>query len=339
MSKFTFSTEDKDDVAEEHQFTEESLEEGAFMIPSEIATSGRWLAFKLEENNGKMTKVPYSTKITPASESKYGTPFIKKSGVRTKENWADSYMDAYNFVKETNKRNDVKSLDGVGFVLGDGFAGVDLDDVVNEDNQIKNFANEFIGSIPSFTEFSPSGTGLHILFKGEIDTDYKQKCSDLGAEFYDDDGRWFTVTGNYVKGTPTSINECTDEVQRVQRKWMDERTESAVDTVVDFETSEPSEDVPDDDVVVKTMCNFSDEFERLHNGSNHVDKNDGANESDLSYCNKLSWICQSRERQMRRIWLNSPRAREKLNRDDYVKKTIETALASNPSDFSGEYHR
>jgi len=334
-TKFNFTT----DVAEEHRFTDKSLEEGSFLIPSEISEAGRWLVFKLEEDHGKMTKVPYSTSITPASESKYNQRFIKKSGVRTEENWADSYIGAYEFVEKTNRADDLKSMDGVGFVLGDGYGGVDLDDVVNDQNQIKNFANEFLGSIPSFAEFSPSGTGLHSLFKGSIDEDYKQKCSDLGAEFYDDDGRWFTVTGNHVKGTPKSINECQEQVQLVQREWMDERNETAVDTEVDFQTGSAGEDVPDDSVVVQTMCNISDEFEKLHNGSNHVDDNDGANESDLAYVNKLSWICQSRERQMRRIWLNSPRSREKLNRDDYVEATISKALASNPADYSGEYHR
>jgi len=334
-SKFTFTT----DVAEEHQFTNKSLDEAPFLIPAEISQEPRWLVFRLEEQNGKMTKVPYSTNVTPASESKFDSPWVKMSGVNSEENWADSYTEAYNFVEETNRRDDLKGMDGVGFVLGDGWAGVDLDDVVNKDNQIKNFANEFIGSLDSFTEFSPSGTGLHILFKGEIDEDYKQKCSDLGAEFYDDDGRWFTVTGNRVKGTNDSVEERGTVARRLQRKWMDKRAEESFKDSLNFETASSGDDVPDDDVVIKTMCNFSDEFERLHRGSNHVDDNDGASESDLAYLNKLSWICQSRERQMRRIWLNSPRSREKLNRDDYVERTISEALRSNPNDFSGEYHR
>jgi len=55
------------------------------------------------------------------------------------------------------------SVDGVGYVLGDGVAGVDLDDCRDpETGTIEPWAAQIITDINSYTEVSPSGTGVKI---------------------------------------------------------------------------------------------------------------------------------------------------------------------------------
>jgi primase-polymerase (primpol)-like protein len=53
--------------------------------------------------------------------------------------------------------------DGVGFVLGDGVVGIDLDDCRDPvTGEITPEAQEIVRRLHSYTEVSPSGTGLHI---------------------------------------------------------------------------------------------------------------------------------------------------------------------------------
>jgi len=318
-SKFTFTDPTN------HQYTDGSLEEAPFLIPEEISNEERWITFRLvERENGKCDKVPHATEIT---DGDYG-PFIKKAGVRSTEQFTD-FMSAYKLVKESNKRDDLKGLDGVGFVLGDGYVGVDMDDCVNEDNQIKNFANEVLGSLNSFAEFSPSHTGLHVLCNGSLDDDYQNKNDDLGLEMYDDDGRFFTVTGNRVRGSSDSIENCTTNLRTLQRKYMKESTNEI--EFVDFDVDEGESDVSDARVV-KTAKAYDDDFERLYEGGGDSD----TSRADLAFCNKLAWYTKDAN-QIERIWKNSGRSRKKLERDDYVRDTIQKGMASNTSKFSGEF--
>ena len=44
-----------------------------------------------------------------------------------------------------------------------GLSGIDLDHVVCADGTLEPFAEEIVQSMNSYTEYSPSGTGLHVL--------------------------------------------------------------------------------------------------------------------------------------------------------------------------------
>jgi len=317
-SKFTFTD------TLDHQWTDGQLEEAPFLIPEEISEAERFITFRLEErDDGKMDKVPHATEVT---DGKYG-PFIKKAGVRSTEQFTD-YLSAHNFVAESNKRDDLDGLDGVGFVLGDGFCGVDMDDCVDDDNHVKQFANEVLGSLDSFAEFSPSGSGIHVLCKGSLDDDYQQRNDDLGLEMYDDGGRFFTITGNHIKGTSRSVNNCTTNLRTLQRKYMDEAT---LTESVDFDVADTNS--ADDEAVVSKAKSCSEKFAELYEGGGHSDTSRG----DLAFTRMLAFWTKEDPAQIERIWKNSGRARLKLERDDYVKGTIETAIESNDETYSGNY--
>ena len=58
--------------------------------------------------------------------------------------------------------------DGVGFVLGDGYVGVDLDACRDPETGVMTAeAHAIIDGLSSYTEISPSGTGVHILLRGQ----------------------------------------------------------------------------------------------------------------------------------------------------------------------------
>ncbi len=88
---------------------------------------------------------------------------------------------------------------GIGFVFTrkDDFAGVDLDDCV-ENGEVAPWAMEIVEKLASYTELSPSGTGLKIWVKASKPGDRcKNKTGDI--EIYDS-GRFFTFTGERFAG-------------------------------------------------------------------------------------------------------------------------------------------
>ena len=66
------------------------------------------------------------------------------------------------------------NFDGLGFEFGNfpsgtlRVSGIDLDHVVREDGTLEPFAAEIVELMNSYTEYSPSGTGLHILCKTAV---------------------------------------------------------------------------------------------------------------------------------------------------------------------------
>jgi hypothetical protein len=91
---------------------------------------------------------------------------------------------------------------GYGFQQQDGISGIDLDDVRNPVTRfIDKWAADLINAINSYSEVSPSGRGVHIFVRGTVDKGRKKD----GVEVYSS-GRYFTVTGNHVPGTPLTIN-------------------------------------------------------------------------------------------------------------------------------------
>lgn len=92
---------------------------------------------------------------------------------------------------------------GLGFVFSedDPFTGIDIDNcVVN--NSITPEAQALITDLWSYTELSPSHTGVHILVEGNIPEGRRRE----NIEMYSTE-RYFTLTTNHLKGSPETIEE------------------------------------------------------------------------------------------------------------------------------------
>src|SRR5712691_10543321 len=92
---------------------------------------------------------------------------------------------------------------GIGFVFSetDPFTGTDLDACVAKDGTIAAWAQEIITSLSSYTEYSPSKLGVHILTQASLPgTGRKIGNVEMYAE-----GRFFTITTDHVPGAPTTI--------------------------------------------------------------------------------------------------------------------------------------
>jgi len=96
------------------------------------------------------------------------------------------------------------------FSADDPYIGIDLDgcrDPVS--GTIAPWAWEIINKLNTYAEVSVSGTGVHLLAKGELPPGGRKKG---GIEIYKL-GRYFTTTGHRVPGTPLELHERQDEVE------------------------------------------------------------------------------------------------------------------------------
>jgi primase-polymerase (primpol)-like protein len=117
--------------------------------------------------------------------------------------------------------------DGIGFVftIADPFCGIDLDKCRDKNGRIKEASLKLIRHIGSYAEISPSGDGVHIIVKAKLDSSGRRTA---GLEVYAS-GRYFTITGKHLDGTPERI----EERQQGLNKLLKERFPS------DPETAEP----------------------------------------------------------------------------------------------------
>lgn len=143
-------------------------------IPLALKTRPQWVGWKYAWDGKKWTKHPYNPRTGRKASS---------TDLMTWTPFAD--------VLATYKAG---GYDGAGFVFcsGDPYCGVDLDKCVDsETGEIEPWAAEIVETLDSYTEFSPSGTGLHIIVKGEIPSNSKKGRIEMYST-----KRFFTMTGH-----------------------------------------------------------------------------------------------------------------------------------------------
>lgn len=166
------------------------------VLPSAIRSADRWVLCRFEQRDGKRTKVPYQARNP-----------VQRAAVNEPSTWAPFNVALAAYL--------AGNADGLGFVLGEGITGIDLDHCIDPTTgEIAAWAHEIVAQLASYTERSPSGTGLHVLVRGELPSGGRRKGP---VEMYDD-GRFFTVTGDHFDGTPTEIEPRIDELAALHAK-------------------------------------------------------------------------------------------------------------------------
>jgi putative DNA primase/helicase len=152
-------------------------------IPAELKALKAWVLWRYEWVETKWTKVPFQ--VGGASKARSTDPAT----------WG-IYQDAL-------RRYQRGGFDGIGFVLDPqiGIAGIDLDHCLGESTAV--WAIKIMLQLDSYTEVSPSGTGLRILVKAELPPGGRKKDS---IEMYDR-ARYLTITGHHRIGTPQTIEQ------------------------------------------------------------------------------------------------------------------------------------
>jgi hypothetical protein len=201
-------------------------------------------------------------------------------------------------------------VDGIGFVFSDEdqILGIDLDHCIDSDGQIDQWARVIIDEVDSYTEISPSGTGVHIIAKGTLPEDGKNRRGDV--EIYDSD-RYFTVTGNHIKDTPETIEQRQEAVESVYATHIEStETRSLINTGGGDTSSAAAGGLSDDEVIEKaSKARGREKFTRLWDGD--ISKYQSQSEADLALCNLLAFWTAKDRRQIDRLFRRSGLMREK----------------------------
>ena len=146
----------------------------SYNVPKCLVESPQWVLWKAEIRDGKPTKVPYRA----------------VGGKRAKVNDATCWSG---FQIAVEKYAQPKARwSGIGFVLTDAdpFVAIDLDHVSSNDAQLDHNrpsdlpaeTQEIIKGLDSYTEISPSGTGIRIFIEGNLPPGGRKKGN---IEMYD----------------------------------------------------------------------------------------------------------------------------------------------------------
>lgn len=172
-------------------------------IPQELKKLNCWVGWK-KVINERVKKIP----INPTNGEKAGTTNSLTWG---------TFEEALSAYQRFN-------LDGIGFVFTNEnpYLGIDIDDCVDDNGNLNELVRDVISQVNSYTEYSQSGEGIHILCKGRI-IKGKKRDGKIGIEMYSEN-RYFALTGNVLPGSPLGIEERSKEVEQVHEKYLGEKT-------------------------------------------------------------------------------------------------------------------
>lgn len=272
-------------------------------IPQEITKLCQWVVWKNEVRDGNLTKIPYIAATGRHADSTNAATWTSFERAQA----------AY--------RSD--DYDGVGFVFraGGGLVGIDLDKCV-KDGVIADWARAWIERLDSYTEISPSGTGVKIIIRGSKPTGVGSKRGNV--ECYEH-SRFFTVTGNVVHGA--EINDRTEAVAALCHEFLSQPKQTQSINAV------PSLLADDKIIELARSAKNSDKFCLLWAGSTAAHGGDDSS-ADLALCSILSFYCGADEGQIDRLFRRSGLYREKWDRTDYRNRTIKKALAGKTQFYS-----
>lgn len=276
------------------------------LIPQELKGRNQWVAWKSQEivKGQKPTKIP----MNPTGG------YAKSDDPKT---WGT-------FEAVINCLNNGKKLSGIGFVVNynDPFTGFDLDHCRNaETSIIEPWAMEEIRGLNSYTEITPSGTGIRIFAEGRLNDRGRKKGN---IEAYSSH-HFLTVTGNHLGGTPTTIEKRQAEIDSFYQRHFakDEPQEKGIPKP----SQTPSLD--DQKLIEKIRQSKSgDKFQKLLNGdfSDYTSWSEG----DFALCAMLAFWTANNPAQIDSIFRQSGLMRgkwdEKHGQLTYGDLTIKKAI-------------
>ncbi len=289
-------------------------------IPQELIDRPSFVCWREKLKKGKLTKIPIDpNKGGPADCSKPST-------------WAQFHLAKDFFLSHRNGRGGIQ---GIGFELAKPHAGFDLDHCRNpETGEIEPWALDIITRLDSYTEISPSRTGVHIFIKGKILRPGNKKGK---FEVYDS-GRYLTVTGHHLAGTPLTVEPRQDVLNTIHKEFFPEEYKLKEASAPQTKKEKSRSPSMDDETIIQKAMNAanSPKFSNLWAGDWSGYRSQS--EADEALCFILAFWTQD-PAQIDRLFRLSGLMRPKWDRSvgqgrTYGQKTIEKALAGGKETYS-----
>ena len=258
---------------------------------------------------GEQIKAPYN----PAPLLSLRT-IPAKSGVR--ETWGTFEM-AVQCVEQGLAR-------GIGYEFDEqDIYGVDLDNVVDDNGIITPQARKIVERLNSYTEYSPSGRGLHIFVTAPGANITRHRRQGGFVEIYNN-ARYFTMTGHVFEGY-SKLENRPNELQWVHDSFLLPEPNQRV------LPAHPVESPQDSDYYLQRGLQKDRVFLAYWNGERRTGDESA---SDQALMNKIAYWCNADRPAMLAAFLQSPYYaqkdaphQKKCQRADYLPATAQKACA------------
>lgn len=290
-------------------------------LPETLKQRGLFCLWKYEERDGRQTKMPYN----PNSPQD-----------RAKSN------DRSTFAPMATAQARATGFDGIGIGIFDDIAGIDIDHCIDDAGKLSPMAQDIVQTMDAYTEISPSGKGLRILFLApgfSYDKDrYYIKESKQGLEIYiaGMTNRYLTVTGNTLRSCDLVNRDA--ELQTVLDRYMKRNTaeqqpqgQQTLDSWQYVRMQQrTAADLSDRELIDRAMnAGNGSAFTSLWNGN--ISGYPSHSEADQALCNLLAFWTNKDAARMDSLFRQSGLMRDKWNRRQsgttYGAITISKAIA------------
>jgi putative DNA primase/helicase len=288
-------------------------------VPEALVQRPQWVVWKYERrrvgNAGwKWTKLP----VNPLT------------GRNARSNQPDTWSTFQEALSALQNHPEVYSGIGYMFSAEDPFCGVDFDDCRDpETGVIDEWAAQLVTRFASYTEVSPSRTGLKTFVRG---TKPEGRNRPGHIEMYDC-GRYFAVTGQRLPETPPTVEERQAELERLQQ-CLNHGSGQRDDEPPTEEIQQPPHCLTDLELIEKAKhAGNGEKFSRLWSGD--TSGYPSQSEADLALCCLLAFWTGRDPARIDSLFRQSGLYREKWDRADYRAKTIQMALDGRTEFYSG----
>lgn len=290
-------------------------------IPQELKFNALWCCWKKTEKG----KIPYDVKFKTLAKSNDRHTFY-------------NFKTILNHVQEYLRFDENgKQVGGIGLGIFEGYSAIDIDHCIDENGKISDMAQEIIDYCQSYTEKSPSKTGIRIIFKSDLKDFDKKKWyinnSKIGLEVYIEGAtnKFVTITGDVLY--PCEIVNV--DITYILNKYMlkKQRQTPQVESINYINNTDIEVFLNKDKKLNELWYSRASGF--------------GGNESntDLALCTKLAFYCNRDFEQIATAFENSPYFQSKdeqhkekwLVRQDYKINTINTAIESCTAVYNPNY--
>jgi putative DNA primase/helicase len=272
-------------------------------IPVDLKACPQWVAWRYECRNGQWTKVPKHP----------------HTGCNAKSDTPDTWGTFERALACSRKHE----MSGIGFVFsgGDAFAGVDLDTCRDPATGcLEPWGLKIIEELDSYTEVSPSNTGVKIFLRAKVPPGGNRKG---WIECYDRQ-RYFTVTGHHLPGTPLTIEDRQAALTALHRRIFE--TSSQHSRMQGLRNGTPGQPLAQ---LAKAPCHLHDEalisralaaknglrFAQLWSGD--ISGYPSHSEADAALCAMLAFWCGPDPDRIDRLFRRSGLYRDKWDQRHY----------------------
>lgn len=307
-----------------------------------------WVNWIIDPEDGKVPKNPKTGGNAKTSiPSTWNTLELAKSKVGTivkhKKYERDEKGDKIKDENGEDKYYTVdRTIEDVGFCFTDGVCGIDIDKC-RGNPELEARADEIIQFMNTYTEYSPSGNGYHIIFKCDIsklpweekeykDTYYQNAHNGLECYIAGLTNKYFTYTGEAVNSL--DIEDRTDELLTFLEKYMRKSPQQNANSAGDS-TKNNAHTSTSDVLSIARRAKNSKKFVALFDEGNISAYNNDDSSADLALCNMLAFYCQGDAEMIDELFRQSKLYRQKWERADYRNSTISKAIAL----CNGEFYR